>query len=97
MYVCMFDGMGRFGCLLVKVIELPTRFARRFLQGSMLCTIVFMRLFIRILCDVMYRVERQILKFSKFVDDSSLFNKVSLERDELWRSKIRSLRSVNII
>ena len=41
----------------------------------MLCTIVFVRLIMRILFDVMYRVERQILKFFKLVDDSSLLKK----------------------
>ena len=36
------------GYLLVKrLIKLPTRFTRRLLQGSMLCTIVFVRSFIK--------------------------------------------------
>ena len=34
--------------LLVKAIEPPACFAQRLLQGSMLCTDVFVRLFIRI-------------------------------------------------
>ena len=35
--------------LLVKTIELPTRFGRRLLQGSTLCTTVFLRLLIGVL------------------------------------------------
>ena len=54
--------MGR-GYFLVKTIELPTRFARRLLQGSMLCKIVFVKLFVRVLLDVVYRFERQIKVF----------------------------------
>ena len=54
--------MGR-GYFLVKTIELPTCFARRLLQGSMLCKIVFVKLFIRVLLDVVYRFERQIKVF----------------------------------
>ena len=57
--------MGR-GYFLVKTIELPTRFARRLLQGSMLCKIVFVKLFIRVLLDVVYRFERQIKVFRIF-------------------------------
>ena len=51
------------GNFLVKTTELPTRFARSLLQGSMLCKIVFVKLFIRVLLDVMYRFERQIKVF----------------------------------
>ena len=44
------------GNLLVKVIELPKRFARRFLQGSILYTMVIVIfLFIIILFDVKFR------------------------------------------
>ena len=59
------------GYLLVTKIELSTRFAQRLLQGSILCTIVF----VRILFGVMYRVESQMLKFLNFADDSSLLRK----------------------
>ena len=45
---------------LAKTTELPTCFARRLFQGSMLCTIVLVRLPVRISFEVMYCVERQI-------------------------------------
>ena len=48
------------GYLLVKMIKLPMHFTGRLLQSTMLCTIVFGRLLIRILLDTMYRVEHHI-------------------------------------
>ena len=43
--------------LLVKMIELPTNFARRLLQSSILCTIAIMIfLFIIILFDVIFQI-----------------------------------------
>ena len=59
----------------IKVLLL-THFAGTVLQGSILCTIVFARLFIRILFDFVYLVEHQILNFSEFFYDSSLLKKV---------------------
>ena len=45
------------GNLLVKTIELPTRFARRLLQGSTLCAMVIVIfLFIIILFGVIFRI-----------------------------------------
>ena len=61
------------GNLLVKAIELATYFARRLLQGSMFCTtVIVIFLFIIILFDVIFRIERQKLDFLSFADHSSL-------------------------
>ena len=42
--------------MLVKKIELPTRFARRLLQGSILCAKVIMILFIIVLFDFIFQI-----------------------------------------
>ena len=61
------------GNLSVKMIELPVRFARRLLQGSILCTMVIVIfLFIIILFDAMFQIQHQKLDFLSFVYHSSL-------------------------
>ena len=52
-----------------------TCFILMLFQGSTLYTIVFMRLFIRILFDATYRNERQIWTFLKLVGNSNLLKK----------------------
>ena len=66
MYIYVIYMNNGEGSLLVKTIELPTRFTRRLLQGSMFF------LFIIILFDVIFRIERQKLDFLSFADHSSL-------------------------
>ena len=55
------------------------------------------RLFTRILFEIMYRVERQILKFSEFVNDSSPLKKCRWTEINCAWSKTASLRSVSVI
>ena len=52
------------GCLLIKTIELPTHSTKRLVEGGKLCTIVFLRLFMKILVHAIYHVERQVKGFS---------------------------------
>ena len=55
------------GNLLVKTIEVPMHFARRLLQGKILCamvTVIF--LFTTALFDVIFRILRQKLGFMIF-------------------------------
>ena len=56
---CALRTMKR-GYFFVKTIKLSTHFTGKLLQGSLLLTIIFVRLLIRILFNIMYRVERQI-------------------------------------
>ena len=64
------------GSLLLKTIELPTRFVRRLLQGSMFCTVVIV-------------IFLFIIRFPKFCLKFQSAENVSLVRDVLWRSRTR--------